>query len=126
VDSSTVFTLSKWKDWTQSLDSTTTLFDIRIDSQDSWIFRSPLNTCALQYTHFPMGSVGCDNRLADVFRTCGYSVSNPGLFLRANEISSTHRDTSIYGGGVNSGTEGTKGDGFVLLADSPPKDNYIS
>lgn len=120
---STVLAVSKWKDWTQSEDPTSTLYGVRVDSQDAWIFRSPLNTCAHLNSNFPMGEVGCDNRLAGMLRGCEYAVSDPGLFLRATEISSKHRVTTIYSGGSGGGGGGggdSVGDGYVLLADAPP------
>jgi hypothetical protein len=135
---SSVLAVGKWNDWWQSADHQSSLLSVRSDSQDAWIFRSPLNACASRNTDFLMGEVECDNRLAGALRGCGYSVTNPALFLRAVEYSSKQRMTSIYsrdyGGGrdIRSGS-GSSGSGsgkegghgvHVLLADSPPTWTY--
>ena len=111
-----VHAVSKYKDWWQSSNDTHTLFDIRNDSQDAWIFRSPLNECVSEYTSsFHLGGVGCDNHFAGVLKRCGYHVSNPALFLRASEYSSKERRTSVYSSNSCDGKDGA----FVLLSDSP-------
>lgn len=124
-----ILAVSKWKDWQQSPDEyrDSVLLDTRSDSQDAWIFRSPLNACMSHKTSsvsLAMGEVGCDNRLAEMSRACGYEVSNPALFVRAIEFSSKHRVTTVYstrGGGGGGGDADNDGSGaFVLLTDSPP------
>jgi len=48
----------------------------RSDSQDSWIFKSPLkvNTNDLNFT---FGTLGCDNMFASIIHEQGYHLSNP-------------------------------------------------
>ena len=77
---------------------------LRSDSQDAWIFRSPLlpavtsassnesvrelaNTL-LQQTTFPLGAPRCDNRIATVLREHGITPINAALLVRAIEVNS--------------------------------------
>ena len=108
--------LAKWIDWSQVGDTKLIRFSNRVDSQDSWIFRSPLDACVSQNIHVDMGEVGCDNIVAGAFKKCGYTVQNPALFIRSVEYSTRERITSIYsrrGGGMTGGA-------FVLLDDAKP------
>lgn len=45
---------------------------LRTDSQDSWIFRSPVSEDVIEQSKFFLGAVKCDNRLASVFESSGY------------------------------------------------------
>ena len=50
------------------------------DSQDCWIFKG---TIAIpKYCEFPMGKMGCDNRISHELQEIGYSVSNPSLVIK--------------------------------------------
>jgi len=48
----------------------------RDDSQDSWIFRSPLNI-DLQKLDFTLGTPGCDSIFANIVHNSSIKVSNP-------------------------------------------------
>jgi hypothetical protein len=47
----------------------------RADSQDTWIFRSPLKD--ISPAEFTMGKPGCDNKIAWILKESGYHVTNP-------------------------------------------------
>jgi hypothetical protein len=47
-----------------------------IYSQDSWMFKSPLNI-DLEKVNFQFGILGCDNVFANVVSVSGYNVVNP-------------------------------------------------
>ena len=48
----------------------------RIDSQDTWIFQSPVKV-DMKQADFELGRGGCDNRIARVLVDSGLKVSNP-------------------------------------------------
>jgi hypothetical protein len=50
----------------------------RNDSQDSWIFKSPLNV-DLNNFDFSLGTLGCDSVFAQKIYEEGYKISNPSL-----------------------------------------------
>lgn len=52
----------------------------RRDSQDVWIFRSPISETLK--AEFCMGKPGCDNRIAQLILEAGYQVSNPSKTIR--------------------------------------------
>ena len=56
----------------------------RSDSQDSWIFKAPLDI-NLEDVHFSFGTLGCDNIFANVLYNHGYQLYNP-----AYDIITTH------------------------------------
>jgi hypothetical protein len=56
----------------------------RSDSQDSWIFKAPLNI-DLQQVNFSFGTLGCDNIFANVLFNHDYKLSNPSY-----DIITTH------------------------------------
>ncbi len=62
----------------------------RDDSQDCWIFRSPLNI-DLHKLDFSFGTLGCDSILANNVHETGIQVSNPSL-----DIITTHVHNSNY------------------------------
>lgn len=45
------------------------------DSQDCWMFRGKIKQ--LDKADFPMGKMGCDNRIAYEIKKAGYNISNP-------------------------------------------------
>lgn len=67
INSSTVLALSKWI----SEGSSITL-PIRADSQDAWVFQTPVNVNVIAQSNFFFGLPKCDNRLAKVFGDSGY------------------------------------------------------
>jgi len=62
----------------------------RNDSQDSWIFVSPLNVDT-NLIDFEFGTLGCDNIFANIIHNTGLIVTNPCL-----DIISTHVHKSEY------------------------------
>lgn len=58
---------------------------IRTDSQDAWIFRSPLPDSVAAAADFFLGQPKCDNRLVHIFQQAGYNVINPVFAVRAIE-----------------------------------------
>jgi hypothetical protein len=70
-----VFALTRWDVSPAGL-----VFFDRADSQDAWIFRSPL---PLPGASFPFGVLGCDNRLAWELQRAGRPVFNPSRTIHA-------------------------------------------
>ena len=62
----------------------------RDDSQDSWIFRSPLNI-DLQKLDFTLGTPGCDSIFANIVHNSSIKVSNP-----CYDIITTHVHNNNY------------------------------
>ena len=58
----------------------------RVDSQDTWIFKSPLPDDVLRYSDFHFGLPRCDNRLAKIFEDAGLEVSNPTLAIKSYHL----------------------------------------
>ena len=79
-----------------------TRFDIpRDDSQDCWIFRSPLNI-DLNKLDFSFGTLGCDSIFAFYLSQSGLKLSNPSLdlislHLHNTEFRSYNCDNRIHG-----------------------------
>jgi len=58
----------------------------RTDSQDAWIFRSPLPAAALE-SQIELGRARCDNRLAAFLeKAVGMDLASPSLSIRSNHI----------------------------------------
>jgi hypothetical protein len=51
-------------------------------SQDTWIFRGPVNPALYTLANFSPGRLGCDNALAWYLCLVGYTLANPALTLR--------------------------------------------
>jgi hypothetical protein len=66
-DNSTVIALTKWFPRDEYLSLL-----LRTDSQDAWIFKSPLPQAVIEQSNFPLGAVKCDNRLANIFESASY------------------------------------------------------
>jgi hypothetical protein len=62
----------------------------RNDSQDSWIFQSPLNI-DLNQCNFSFGTLGCDSIFASIIYDSNIKISNPSY-----DIISTHVHKSDY------------------------------
>ena len=105
----TIIALLKWRDEGNSLS-----INLRTDSQDSWIFHSPLPSNLVDEVNFILGAPRCDNRLARVFRDFGYDVINPAFALHSIEVQRAARQGTLYN------TKGAViGPGYnVLLSDS--------
>lgn len=53
----------------------------RADSQDVWIFRTPIKE--IEGADFTCGTAGCDNKLALLLEQAGYKVTNPCKSIHA-------------------------------------------
>ena len=77
-------------------------FDIpRDDSQDCWIFRSPLNV-DLDKLNFSFGTLGCDSLFAYHISNSGLKLSNPSLdiislHVHNTEFRTNNSDDRIHG-----------------------------
>lgn len=79
---------------------------LRIESQDAWVFVTPVPDSVIKESSFAMGSPACDNVIANIFDAAGYNVINSCLTLKAIEMDSRHRQNSFYSfGGANVGRE---------------------
>ena len=83
VDFSSIsFALSKYENG---------VLDERVDSQDSWIFVSPLKVDISQIK-FKFGISGCDNIFAGIMVKSGYNVFNPSKTIKTHHLhDSGHR-----------------------------------
>jgi len=54
------------------------------DSQDCWIFRGLIKP--VNYCDFPLGMLGCDNRIAHELMAAGYHVTNPCHSIRTHHV----------------------------------------
>lgn len=71
---------------------------LRTDSQDAWIFRSPIESPSLiQESNFYLGLPRCDNRLAYLLLANNYTVKNVPWDIHAIEIQRSPRIGSFYG-----------------------------
>ena len=59
----------------------------RADSQDSWIFKTPI--LIPSKSDFYFGIPGCDNRISYLLHKEGYTVSNPALDIKSHHIHMT-------------------------------------
>ena len=57
----------------------------RSDSQDAWIFKSPLNI-DLNMLTFSFGTLGCDNMFASIIHDFGYTLENPSYTITINHL----------------------------------------
>jgi hypothetical protein len=60
----------------------------RDDSQDCWIFKSPLNI-DLEKINFSFGTLGCDNIFATIIDDTGIKISNPCLDIVSTHVHNT-------------------------------------
>lgn len=54
-------------------------------SQDSWIFKSPLNIEPNKF-NFKFGHPGCDNRIAQIIKESGYNITNPCVTIKTHHL----------------------------------------
>jgi hypothetical protein len=64
----------------------------RDDSQDCWIFRSPLNI-DINKLNFTLGTPGCDSIIANIVHECDIKVSNPSLDIITTHVHNTNYRT---------------------------------
>ena len=57
----------------------------RSDSQDCWIFKSPLKVDT-KFLNFEFGTLGCDNVFANIIYNSGIYISNPCLDIRSIHV----------------------------------------
>lgn len=111
--SDTILALTKWKDVDSfhggekvdpaeiSADSVRHVeFYPRTDSQDAWIFHSPLHISddVMNQLDFYLGVPRCDNRFAYLMEdVAGYSLLNPAFAIHAIELDVQDRVHSLYG-----------------------------
>jgi hypothetical protein len=72
------------------------MLNFRVESQDAWIFQSPMNDRVVSAATFSMGSPRADNVLATLLIGSGYSVENPSAIVRAIEVDSRGRSMRLY------------------------------
>jgi hypothetical protein len=60
----------------------------RDDSQDCWIFKSPLNV-DLDKLNFSLGTLGCDSIFASIVNDSGIKLSNPSLDIVSIHVHNT-------------------------------------
>lgn len=77
----TVLALLRWQHDTAGTISLT----LRTDSQDAWLFQSPVPEVLVSASDFPLGVPRCDNRLAYLFHRLGYRILNPAFDVHAIE-----------------------------------------
>ena len=58
------------------------------DSQDCWIFRGKIKS--LDKSDFPLGKMGCDNRIAYEIKKAGYDISNPSKTIHTWHLHNTN------------------------------------
>lgn len=73
----------------------------RDDSQDSWIFRSPLNV-NLKELNFSLGTLGCDNIFANIIYKSKIGIYNPcfdiiSIHLHNTEFRTYNVDNRLHG-----------------------------
>lgn len=73
------FALSRWNMDHEGFNS---LYD-RPDSQDCWIFRGKIKNIEAD---FPLGALGCDNRIAYEIHKAGYEIKNPSKTIKTVHI----------------------------------------
>ena len=61
------------------------LLVLRTESQDAWLFRSPIREGVILKSRFNLGAVRCDNRLAKVLKEENYEVVGPVFAVHAIE-----------------------------------------
>jgi hypothetical protein len=81
----TVLALLRWQHDTAGTISLT----LRTDSQDAWLFQSPVPEVLVSASDFPLGVPRCDNRLAFLFHRLGYRILNPAFDIHAIEYATS-------------------------------------
>ena len=62
------------------------VFFNRSDSQDSWIFTSPISGQLAEDSDFFLGRMGCDNKIAYLAHKHGMKVTNPAHLIRTRHL----------------------------------------
>jgi len=70
----------------------------RADSQDSWMFKSPVSKEIEEKSNFYLGRMGCDNALAWIMHKGGMKLTNPALQIVSKHLHLVeHRTYHNYG-----------------------------
>jgi hypothetical protein len=94
--SSKAFALGTWSE-VENNDGTSSLsISFRTDSQDAWMFRSPMDRRVVERSSFYLGAVRADNVIAQILLESGYEVTNPMFGLHAIESDSRTRIGNLY------------------------------
>jgi len=73
------------------------LEEVRSDSQDAWIFKSPLKIPNTFLLNFPFGQLGCDNRFANLVFEAGITISNPCYDLFIYHVHESMMRPALWG-----------------------------
>jgi hypothetical protein len=111
--SNSVIALTKWS---LAVDRSISL-NLRLDSQDAWIFKAPIKPSVVEKSDFPMGAPKCDNRLARLFYEASYRVLNPALTSRAIEVDP--RPGAARRAAHGTGVSAVKGSTALVLLSDP-------
>lgn len=79
IHESECFALSRWD--VTSMNPTSIKMYQQAGSQDAWIFKGHIRP--IHFSGFPIGKLGCDNRLAHELQQAKYRVLNPCKSIRA-------------------------------------------
>src|SRR5690349_16771770 len=86
-----VYSLLKWHDRENGL-----TLNLRTDSQDAWLFQSPVDSAVVDLSNFNMGIPRCDNRLAYILHSNNYTLLNTVFAIHAIEKQSAPRIGTLY------------------------------
>ena len=86
----TMLCLTRW-DILDCTNGESTKFFNRSDSQDAWIFESPMKKEVEEQAGFFLGKMGCDNKIAFLAFNAGLKLTNP-----AHQIQAFHRHKVDY------------------------------
>jgi len=89
-----VYALSRWD---IQKDGSSKLFN-RWDSQDTWIFRTPIKE--IQGADFTLGLGGSDNVIAHLLEQSGYVVTNPSKTIHCHHLHLSNVRNYIQGSNV--------------------------
>lgn len=85
--SNTIIALSKWNAVSVENSENGTVMDdkislsLRADSQDAWVFRTPVPESVIAQSEFYLGAPRCDNRIARIFADAGYRYCRRGRII---------------------------------------------
>ncbi|MES2395662.1 MAG: hypothetical protein V4549_06650 [Bacteroidota bacterium] len=81
ITPSQCYALSRWE---MNPDMTCQAKQVQVygDSQDAWIFKGHISNSEKMWLDFPMGKMGCDNRIAHEIKQGGYDVLNPAKSIK--------------------------------------------
>ena len=92
IRSENCYALSRWE-LNSDLSKNEEQVQVNNDSQDTWIFKGRVKNINTMYCDFPMGKMGCDNRIAFEINKAGYNILNP-----CKSVKTWHLHTSQFRG----------------------------